>query len=183
MSPATIFCCWRTIHSSLCCAAGRRSANGRRATDGRRAKRRCAERGGLCSLANARSIPVAQEITRRFANPDTANLIGRLHINISGCINACGHHHVGHIGILGLEKRGAESYQITLGGDATENAAIGEIIGPGIAAEDVPDAIDRLVNVYLAERLAGEDFIAAVRRLGIAPFKSALQEGASDVAA
>ena len=134
-----------------------------------------------CALATARSIPIAQVLSQRFAARQRE--IGPLNIKISGCINACGHHHVGHIGILGLEKRGAESYQITLGGDATENAAIGEIIGPGIAAEDVPDAIDRLVNVYLTERQAGEDFIAAVRRLGIAPFKSALQEGASDVAA
>jgi sulfite reductase (NADPH) hemoprotein beta-component len=80
-----------------------------------------------CSLANARSIPIAQEITRRFANPDTANLIGRLHINISGCINACGHHHVGHIGILGVEKNGEEFYQITIGGRADENAMLGNL--------------------------------------------------------
>jgi sulfite reductase (NADPH) hemoprotein beta-component len=82
-----------------------------------------------CSLANARSIPIAQEITRRFANPDTANLIGRLHINISGCINACGHHHVGHIGILGVEKNGEEFYQITIGGRADENAMLGNLWG------------------------------------------------------
>jgi sulfite reductase (NADPH) hemoprotein beta-component len=136
-----------------------------------------------CALATARSIPIAQSLARRFAEPARQREIGPLNIKISGCINACGHHHVGHIGILGLEKRGEESYQITLGGDASENAAIGEIIGPGIAAKDVPDAIERLVGVYLAERQAGEDFIAAVRRLGLAPFKAAFIQEARHVAA
>ena len=119
-----------------------------------------------CSLANARSIPVAQKISERMAAKEQE--IGELKLKISGCINACGHHHVGHIGILGLEKSGAESYQITLGGDASEKAAIGDILGPGLAAEQVPDAIERLVEVYLKERQAGEVFIDAVRRLGAA---------------
>jgi sulfite reductase (NADPH) hemoprotein beta-component len=136
-----------------------------------------------CALATARSIPIAQEVAKRFAEADRQREIGPLNIKISGCINACGHHHVGHIGILGLEKRGAESYQITLGGDATEKAAIGEIIGPGISAQDVPDAIERLVGVYLAHRATGETFIETVRRLGLAPFKAAFSTGASDVAA
>jgi sulfite reductase (NADPH) hemoprotein beta-component len=136
-----------------------------------------------CALATARSIPIAQDVARRFADLDQQRNIGPLNIKISGCINACGHHHVGHIGILGLEKRGAESYQITLGGDATENAAIGEIIGPGISAEEVPDAIERLVSVYLAHRETGETFIEAVRRLGLAPFKAAFAGEAADVAA
>jgi len=126
-----------------------------------------------CALATARSIPIAQALAKRFADPARQREIGPLEIKISGCINACGHHHVGHIGILGLEKRGAESYQITLGGDATENAALGEIIGPGIAAEAVPDAIERLVETYLALREKDEPFIAAIRRLGHAPFKAA----------
>ncbi|MFN3481443.1 MAG: nitrite/sulfite reductase [Rhabdaerophilum calidifontis] len=126
-----------------------------------------------CALATARSIPIAQALAKRFADPARQREIGPLEIKISGCINACGHHHVGHIGILGLEKRGAESYQITLGGDATENAALGEIIGPGIAAEAVPDAIKRLVETYLALREKDEPFIAAIRRLGLAPFKAA----------
>ncbi|MCA1953180.1 MAG: nitrite/sulfite reductase [Hyphomicrobiales bacterium] len=126
-----------------------------------------------CALATARSIPIAQALAKRFADPARQREIGPLEIKISGCINACGHHHVGHIGILGLEKRGAESYQITLGGDATENAALGEIIGPGIAAEAVPDAIERLVETYLALREKDEPFIAAIRRLGLAPFKAA----------
>jgi sulfite reductase (NADPH) hemoprotein beta-component len=130
-----------------------------------------------CALATARSIPIAQSIAQRFADADRQREIGALDIKISGCINACGHHHVGHIGILGLEKRGAESYQITLGGDATETAAIGEIIGPGISADEVPDAVERLVGVYLAERRPGESFIEAVRRLGLAPFKAAFAAG------
>jgi sulfite reductase (NADPH) hemoprotein beta-component len=126
-----------------------------------------------CALATARSIPIAQSIAQRFADQVRQRDIGELNIKISGCINACGHHHVGHIGILGLEKRGEESYQITLGGDATETAAIGEILGPGLTADEVPDAIERIVGVYLAQRQSGESFIDAVKRLGLAPFKAA----------
>jgi sulfite reductase (NADPH) hemoprotein beta-component len=135
-----------------------------------------------CALATARSIPIAQAVAQRFADPARQKEIGALNIKISGCINACGHHHVGHIGILGLEKRGIESYQITLGGDASENAAIGEILGPGLAAEDVPDAIERIVSVYLAQRQEGESFIDNVRRIGLAPFKAAFQEVSHAVA-
>ena len=129
----------------------------------------------FCALANARSIPIAQEISRTFAEPARQQQIGELKIKISGCINACGHHHVGHIGILGVEKKGGELYQITLGGDATESAAVGKIIGPGFEAEDVPGAIEKLVDFYIARR-QGEDesFLAAYRRLGEAPFKEAL---------
>ena len=126
-----------------------------------------------CALATARSIPIAQAISKKFSDQKRQRDIGELNIKISGCINACGHHHVGHIGILGLEKRGEESYQVTLGGDASENAAIGEILGPGLTADEVPDAIERIVSVYLAERNAGETFIDAVKRLGLAPFKAA----------
>jgi sulfite reductase (NADPH) hemoprotein beta-component len=135
-----------------------------------------------CALATARSIPIAQAIARRFADERRQRDIGALNIKISGCINACGHHHVGHIGILGLEKRGAESYQITLGGDASETTALGELIGPGIAADEVPDAIERLVGVYLDHRLQGESFIAAVRRLGLAPFRQAFAREVSHAA-
>ncbi len=99
-------------------------------------------------------------------------------INISGCINACGHHHVGHIGILGLDKKGEEYYQITLGGSSSENASIGTILGPGFAGEDVPDAIETIVNTYLARRQPGEEFLAAYRRLGPQPFKEALYAAA-----
>jgi sulfite reductase (NADPH) hemoprotein beta-component len=129
----------------------------------------------FCSLANARSIPIAQAISHRFQAPERQREIGELKIKISGCINACGHHHAGHIGILGVEKKGTELYQITVGGDATENASIGTILGRGFVAEDVPDAIERLVDTYLSRRESpAEPFIAAYRRLGDAPFKEAL---------
>ena len=129
----------------------------------------------FCALATARSIPIAQEISKRFAATERQREIGDLKIKISGCINACGHHHVGHIGILGLEKKGIENYQITIGGDATEHASVGGILGHGFAAEEVPDAIERLIDTYIAKReSADEPFIAAYRRLGDAPFKEAL---------
>ncbi len=127
-----------------------------------------------CALATARSIPIAQDIAKRFADPDRQKLIGELGIKISGCINACGHHHIGHIGILGLEKSGEESYQITLGGDATENAAIGERLGPGVTGDDVPDTIERIVDIYLVERQNGERFIDTYRRVGLDRFKGAI---------
>jgi len=125
-----------------------------------------------CSLANARSIPIAQELTRRFANHDTADLIGRLHINISGCINACGHHHVGHIGILGVEKNGEEFYQITIGGRADEQAQMGTLIGPAVPYAEVADVVEDIVEAYLALRDSKEElFIDTVKRLGVEPFK------------
>jgi sulfite reductase (NADPH) hemoprotein beta-component len=125
-----------------------------------------------CSLANARSIPIAQELTRRFANLETANLIGRLHINISGCINACGHHHVGHIGILGVEKNGEEIYQITIGGRADENAELGTLIGPGVRYDEVADVVEDIVEAYLALRERPDElFVDTVKRLGVEPFK------------
>jgi len=125
-----------------------------------------------CSLANARSIPVAQELTRRFRNLDTAREIGRLHINISGCINACGHHHVGHIGILGVEKNGQEFYQITLGGRADENAELGALLGPAVPSSDVADVIEDVVAAYIELRERPDElFIETVKRVGIEPFK------------
>ena len=125
-----------------------------------------------CSLANARSIPIAQELTRRFANLDTANLIGKLHVNISGCINACGHHHVGHIGILGVEKNGEEFYQITIGGRADEKAVVGTLIGPAVPYDQVADVVEDIVEAYLALRQRPDElFIDAVKRLGVEPFK------------
>ncbi|MGA2994245.1 nitrite/sulfite reductase [Bradyrhizobium sp.] len=125
-----------------------------------------------CSLANARSIPIAQELTRRFANHDTAELIGRLHINISGCINACGHHHVGHIGILGVEKNGEEFYQITIGGRADENAELGILIGPAVAYGEVADVVEDIVEAYLALRERPDElFVDTVKRLGVEPFR------------
>ena len=127
-----------------------------------------------CNLANARSIPVALAITDRFAKPERAEEIGPLRLNISGCINACGHHHVGHIGILGVDKKGTEHYQITLGGNASDGASIGKILGPSFAAEDVPDAIEKIVDTYLDLRQDDETFLATQTRLGNAPFKEAL---------
>lgn len=128
-----------------------------------------------CALATARSIPVAQRISERFGGPDRQAEIGELKIKISGCINACGHHHVGHIGILGLEKKGEEFYQITLGGSANENSSIGEIVGRGFSSEEVVDAIEKLVDTYLGLRTAKEEtFLEAYRRIGEAPFKEAL---------
>ena len=127
-----------------------------------------------CALATARSIPVAKEIATRFDELKLEHEVGPLKIKISGCINACGHHHVGNIGILGLEKSGAESYQITLGGDATETAAIGERLGPGVGADDIPDTLERIVDIYLAERSPDERFIDTYRRVGIDRFRGAI---------
>ena len=128
-----------------------------------------------CALATARSIPVAQEISSRFENLQRQHEIGDLKIKISGCINACGHHHVGHIGILGLDRRGKESYQITLGGTADENAAIGKIIGPGFASDEVTNAVETIIDTYLAGRLGkAETFLEFYRRVGADPFKEAL---------
>lgn len=127
-----------------------------------------------CALATARSIPIAQRISERFADLDRQLAIGPLHINISGCINACGHHHVGHIGLLGVDKRGEEVYQITLGGSATNDAAIGELIGPAFSAAEAVDAVETLVRVYVEHRDPGETFKDTYRRIGPAPFKEAL---------
>ena len=129
----------------------------------------------FCALATARSIPIAQRISERFGDGARARDIGELKINISGCINACGHHHVGHIGILGLEKSGAEAYQITLGGSADELCNVGTLTGRGFSSEEVVDAIETVVDTYLKYRAnPAEDFLAAYRRIGMAPFKEAL---------
>ena len=133
-----------------------------------------------CSLATARSIPIAQAISKRFSDMSRQRRIGKLGVKISGCINACGHHHVGAIGILGLEKKGQESYQITLGGDPTFSASIGEILGPGVTAEQVPDVVEHLVDYYLAEREEGEAFIDTWRRIGHARFKDVLRREGED---
>ena len=124
-----------------------------------------------CALANARAIPIAQDIARRFADPALAERVGELKIKISGCINACGHHHVGHIGILGVDKKGEEFYQLTLGGSAEADAALGHVLGPALAADRVAPAIDQIVEVYLRERRDGERFIDTFNRAGLAPFK------------
>ena len=127
-----------------------------------------------CNLASARSIPVAQRIAKRFGDTPRERDIGDVKVKISGCINACGHHHVGHIGILGVDKKGTEFYQITLGGSADENAALGTLVGPGFSYDEVIDAVDTVVNSYLAQRQDGEAFLDTYRRVGLAPFKEAL---------
>ena len=130
-----------------------------------------------CSLATARSIPVAQEIAQRFEDLKMEHDVGPLKLKISGCINACGHHHVGHIGILGLDRAGVENYQITLGGDGTETAEIGQRTGPGFAYDEITDAIERIVRAYLELREGpDETFLMAYRRVGADPFKAALYE-------
>ena len=133
--------------------------------------------GDFCALANARSIPVAAAITERFADLDEIYDIGDIDLHISGCINSCGHHHSGHIGILGVDKDGDEWYQVSLGGSdgstLSGDAAAGKVIGPSFAAEEVPDVIEAVVDVYRAQRLAGERFIDAVRRIGLPSFKAA----------
>ncbi|MEO8113021.1 MAG: nitrite/sulfite reductase, partial [Phenylobacterium sp.] len=127
-----------------------------------------------CALANARAIPVAQHIAEKFRDQDRAEKVGELKIKISGCINACGHHHVGHIGILGVDKKGEEFYQLTLGGSGAEDAAVGSALGPALPYEKVADAVDTLVDVYLRERQDGERFLDTFRRTGVAPFKEAV---------
>jgi len=125
----------------------------------------------FCALANARSIPVAQALTRRFADLKRVHDIGPLTLNISGCINACGHHHVGQIGLLGVDKNGEEFYQISIGGNATEDAVLSTLIGPAVPYDRVVDAVEEIVNAYLDLRHDGETFLSAWRRLGLAPFK------------
>jgi len=128
-----------------------------------------------CALATARSIPIAQQIATRFAKLKLEHDVGLLKLKISGCINACGHHHVGHIGILGLERAGVESYQITLGGDAGAEAQLGTRAGPGFGAKDIVPAIERLVLGYIELRAdADETFLQSYQRLGAAPFKALL---------
>jgi len=128
--------------------------------------------GDFCSLANAVSIPVALAISERFENLDYVHDIGELDLNISGCMNSCGHHHVGHIGILGVDKNGEEWYQISIGGQQGNHASIGKVIGPSFARAEVPDVIEKLIEYYLEHRDSAEErFIDVAERLGIEPFK------------
>jgi sulfite reductase (NADPH) hemoprotein beta-component len=131
----------------------------------------CCPGGDFCALANAKSIPIAQAIAERFDNLDFQHDIGDIELNISGCINACGHHHVGNIGILGVDKDGAEWYQVSLGGAQGNESAIGKIIGPSFSAHQMPIVIERILEVYVRERTEDERFIDTVRRIGVAPFK------------
>lgn len=134
----------------------------------------CCPGGDFCSLANAKSIPIAESIQRRFDDIDYVFDIGDLDINISGCMNACGHHHVGHIGILGVDKKGAEYYQVQLGGRANEDAALGKVLGPAFSQEDVTDVIDKLINVYISNRHEDEIFVDTYSRIGLKPFKESV---------
>jgi sulfite reductase (NADPH) hemoprotein beta-component len=140
----------------------------------------CCPGGDFCSLANAKSIPIAEAIQMQFDNLDYLHDIGELELNISGCMNACGHHHVGHIGILGVDKDGSEWYQVTIGGKQGDDASIGTVIGPSFAAEEMPGVIQRLIDVYIAERTPEERFIDTVRRIGVAPFKAHVYGKAAD---
>ena len=127
--------------------------------------------GDFCSLANAKSIPVAEAIQRRFDDLDYLFDIGNIDLNISGCMNACGHHHVGHIGILGVDKKGAEFYQVSLGGSSGRNASLGQILGPSFAQDTMPEVIAKIIAVYVEQRTEDEQFIDTFRRIGIDPFK------------
>jgi sulfite reductase (NADPH) hemoprotein beta-component len=132
----------------------------------------CCPGGDFCSLANAKSIPIAEAIQRRFDDLDYLHDLGSIDLNISGCMNSCGHHHIGHIGILGVDKNGAEWYQVTIGGRQGREAALGQVIGPSFAAAQMPEVIGRLLDAYVALRHEGELFVETVHRLGIAPFKA-----------
>lgn len=131
----------------------------------------CCPGGDFCSLANAKSIPIAEAIQRRFDDLDYLFDIGDIDLNISGCMNACGHHHVGHIGILGVDKKGAEFYQVSLGGSSGRNASLGQILGPSFAQDVMPDVIEKVIAVYVEQRTEDEQFLDTFRRIGIDPFK------------
>lgn len=131
----------------------------------------CCPGGDFCSLANAKSIPIAEAIQRRFDDLDYLFDIGNIDLNISGCMNACGHHHVGHIGILGVDKKGAEFYQVSLGGSSGRQASLGQILGPSFAQDVMPDVIEKIIGVYVEQRTEDEQFLDTFRRIGIDPFK------------
>ncbi len=137
----------------------------------------CCPGGDFCNLANAKSIPVAEAIQERFDDLDYLHDIGDIEINISGCMNACGHHHVGHIGILGVDKNGQEWYQVTIGGAQGNQASLGKVIGPSFARAEMPDVLERIIQIYIEERHADERFIDTVRRIGNEPFKTRVYAG------
>jgi sulfite reductase (NADPH) hemoprotein beta-component len=134
----------------------------------------CCPGGDFCSLANAKSIPVAEAIQRRFDDLDYLHDLGDIELNISGCMNACGHHHVGHIGILGVDKKGAEFYQVLLGGSQGNAASLGTILGPSFAHDDIPGVIATILDIYVTRRESGESFLEFVRRVGIEPFRESV---------
>jgi sulfite reductase (NADPH) hemoprotein beta-component len=134
----------------------------------------CCPGGDFCSLANAKSIPVAEAIQRRFDSLDTLHDLGDISINISGCMNACGHHHVGNVGILGVDKKGEEWYQVSLGGSSRNDTSLATILGPSFARHEIPDVVEKIVAVYTKNRSQGEAFISTVRRVGLEPFKASV---------
>ena len=127
--------------------------------------------GDFCSLANAKSIPIAQAIQQRFEDLDFVHDLGEVSLNISGCINACGHHHVGNIGVLGVDKDGEEWYQVTLGGAQGNETALGKVIGPSFKADEMPDVVSRIIETFVEHRIEDERFIDTFARIGVAPFK------------
>jgi len=131
----------------------------------------CCPGGDFCALANAKSIPIAESIQRKFNDTQELTDIGQMNINISGCMNACGHHHVGNIGILGVDKKGEEYYQVSLGGSSKNIASLGKIIGPSFAQEEIPDVVEKIVGVYKDNRTKDEKFIDTYNRIGLDPFK------------
>ncbi len=138
----------------------------------------CCPGGDYCSLANAKSIPIAEAIQRRYDDYDYLHDLGPIDLNISGCMNACGHHHVGHIGILGVDKKGAEFYQVSLGGHSGNDASLGKIIGPSFARDDVPEVVEQILDVYVNRRIEEEPFLDCFRRIGMQPFKERVYAGA-----
>ena len=146
----------------------------------------CCPGGDFCSLANAKSIPIAEAIQRQLADADFVHDLGDVDLNISGCMNACGHHHVGHIGILGVDKKGQEFYQISLGGHAGHSntqASLGQIIGPSVSRQQVQGVIGKIINIYLTLRQPDENFLSCFRRVGVDPFKASLKERPHDAVA
>ena len=131
----------------------------------------CCPGGDYCALANAKSLPVAEAIQNRFNDIDYVYDLGLIDLNISGCMNACGHHHIGHIGILGVDKKGQEFYQVSLGGSKNKNASLGKILGPSFKQEDMPDVIERILSTYVDLRGDEESFLDTYRRVGLDPFK------------
>jgi sulfite reductase (NADPH) hemoprotein beta-component len=134
----------------------------------------CCPGGDYCALANAKSIPIAEQVQRRFEDLDYLYDLGNIDLNISGCMNACGHHHIGHIGILGVDKKGEEFYQVSLGGDASNAASLGKIIGPAFHEHEIAEVIEKIINVFVEKRIEGESFLYTYRRIGIEAFKGAV---------
>jgi len=161
VSTAVLYDLWQTLQS-----AGLATANIGYLTD-----IICCPGGDYCSLANAKSIPVAEAIQSRFDDMDYVYDLGLLELNISGCMNACGHHHIGHIGVLGVDKKGQEFYQVSLGGSQSKEASIGKILGPSFKQENMPDVIENLLNTFIDLREEDEPFLDTYRRVGIEPFK------------